>query len=46
MTPPYVRYIQEEVKQLPAELDAIVKKYAQFTTEDYKTFESDRVAFD
>ena len=44
---PYVRYIQEEVKQLPAEVDAIYKeKYAQFTTEDYKTFESDRAAFD
>ena len=38
---------QEEVKQLPAEVDAIYKeKYAQFTTEDYKTFESDRAAFD
>ena len=38
---------KEEVKQLPAEVDAIYKeKYAQFTTEDYKTFESDRAAFD
>ena len=44
---PYVRYIQEEVKQLPAEVDAIYKeKYAQFTTSDYKTFESERAAFD
>ena len=34
---PYVRYIQEEVKQLPAEVDAAYReKYAQFTTSDLK----------
>jgi len=44
---PYVRYIQETVKQLPAEIDAVYReKYAQFTKEDYKTFESERAAFD
>ena len=44
---PYVRYIQETVKQLPAEIDAAYReKYAQFTTSDYKTFESERAAFD
>ena len=44
---PYVRYIQETVKQLPAEVDAAYReKYAQFTTSDYKTFESERAAFD
>ena len=43
----YVRYIQETVKQLPAEVDAAYReKYAQFTTSDYKTFESERAAFD
>ena len=43
----YIRYIQEEVKQLPAEIDAVYReKYAQFTKEDYKTFESERAAFD
>ncbi|MDU1300333.1 MAG: nitroreductase family protein, partial [Veillonella sp.] len=43
----YVRYIQETVKQLPAEIDAVYReKYAQFTKEDYKTFESERAAFD
>ena len=43
----YIRYIQEEVKQLPAEVDAAYReKYAQFTKEDYKTFESERAAFD
>ncbi len=31
---PYIRHIQEEVKQLPAEVDAAYReKYAQFTTE-------------
>ena len=44
---PYIRHIQEEVKQLPPEVDAAYRqKYAQFTTEDYKTFESERAAFD
>lgn len=43
----YIRHIQEAVKQLPAEVDAVYReKYAQFTTEDYKTFESERAAFD
>ncbi|MDU4443670.1 MAG: NAD(P)H-dependent oxidoreductase [Veillonella sp.] len=43
----YIRHIQEEVKQLPAEVDAAYReKYAQFTKEDYKTFESERAAFD
>lgn len=43
----YIRHIQEEVKQLLAEVDAAYReKYAQFTTEDYKTFESERAAFD
>ncbi|MDU6735091.1 MAG: NAD(P)H-dependent oxidoreductase [Veillonella sp.] len=43
----YIRHIQEEVKQLPAEIDAAYReKYAQFTKEDYKTFESERAAFD
>ena len=43
----YRRHIQEEVKQLPPEVDAAYRqKYAQFTTEDYKTFESERAAFD
>ena len=44
---PYIRHIQEEVKQLPAEIDAAYRDfYAGFTTEDYKTFESERAAFD
>ena len=35
------------MKQLPAEVDAAYReKYAQFTKEDYKTFESERAAFD
>ena len=47
MIPPYIRHIQEEVKQLPPGVDAAYRqKYAQFTTEDYKTFESERAAFD
>ena len=34
---PYIRHIQEEVKQLPAEIDAVYReKYAQFTTSDLK----------
>ena len=38
---PYIRHIQEEVKQLPAEVDAAYReKYAQFTTSDFKTFDS------
>ena len=33
---PYIRHIQEEVKQLPAEIDAVYReKYAQFTTSDF-----------
>ena len=42
-----VTYSRRELKQLPAEIDAVYReKYAQFTTSDFKTFESERAAFD
>lgn len=44
---PYIRHIVEEVRQLPEEIQELYKGfYKRFTEEDYKTFESERAAFD
>lgn len=44
---PYIRHIQEEVKQLPKEVDEVYRGfYEGFVTNDFKTFESERAAFD
>lgn len=43
----YITHIQNEVKELPEDMQNLYKDfYARFTTEDYKTFESERAAFD
>ncbi|WP_251421800.1 NAD(P)H-dependent oxidoreductase [Veillonella agrestimuris] len=44
---PYIRHMVDEVKQLPEDIQDLYKGfYKRFTEEDYKTFESERAAFD